>query len=79
MNAMHKNGPLDGEPIELNLLLSGANPVAIDHCACIVVSIPPENVSHLVQAKKAGIGSFAYEVQGIAPNIEGFMLPKSCK
>ncbi|MGD2247228.1 MAG: DUF362 domain-containing protein [Candidatus Methanofastidiosia archaeon] len=75
MKAMHKNGPLDGESIELNLIFSGTDPVAIDHCACTVVSIDPDGVSHLVQAEKAGIGSFTYEVQGDIPDITEFILP----
>lgn len=74
--AMHGQGPLEGDVIELDLLLSGRDPVAVDHCACRAVGIPPGMVSHLVLAEKSGLGTFEYEVAGEIPEIEGFTLPE---
>lgn len=73
--AMHGDGPLDGDPLELNLLISGKDPVAVDHCACTAVGINPAVVSHLVLAEKHGLGTFEYEVEGVIPDIKGFNLP----
>lgn len=75
--AMQGEGPLDGDVIELNLLLSGKDPVAVDHCACRTVGINPDAVSHLVMAEKYGLGTFEYAVEGVIPDIEGFNLPGS--
>lgn len=73
--AMHGEGPLHGDTIELDLLFSGRDPVAVDHCACEAVGIPPDTVSHVVLAEKSGLGTFEYEVKGKIPDIEGFTLP----
>jgi uncharacterized protein (DUF362 family) len=76
VTAMHKEGPLDGDLIELDLLFSGKDPVAVDHCACTTVGIHPETVSHLVLAEKKGIGEFKYSIEGEIPEIKGFTLPQ---
>lgn len=76
ITAMHGEGPLDGDPIKLDLILSGNDPVAIDHCACTIVGIPPETVTHLVLAEKAGLGSGLYDVEGEPPEVKGFNLPQ---
>lgn len=77
VTAMHGEGPLNGDSIELNLLFSGTNPVAIDHCACTAVGINPHTVSHILHAHKMGIGTFDYRVEGTVPEIRRFNLPES--
>ena len=77
MTAMHGQGPLDGDAIELDLLISGEDPVAVDHCACRAVHIDVEAVSHLMLAEKKGIGTFEYDIEGEIPEIDGFTLPES--
>lgn len=72
---MHGEGPLYGDAIKLNFLLSGKDPVALDHCACGIVGIAPYTISHIVSAEKSGIGKFEYEVKGEIPHVEGFTLP----
>lgn len=73
--AMHNQGPLDGDVIELDLVLSGIDPVSVDHCACKAVGIPPEKITHLCLAEKSGLGTFNYEIEGEIPEIKGFNLP----
>ncbi len=75
ISAMQGKGPLDGDLLELNLLFSGTDPVALDHCACTSVGIKPEAVSHVVLARESGLGSFEYEIEGEIPDVKGFMLP----
>ena len=75
ISAMHGEGPLYGDAIKLNFLLSGKDPVALDHCACGIVGIAPYTISHIVSAEKSGIGKFEYEVKGEIPHVEGFTLP----
>ena len=74
--AMHGQGPLDGDLIELNLLFSGTDPVAVDHCACTAVGIDPDAVSHVVLAEKSGLGTFEYQVEGEIPEVKEFNLPE---
>lgn len=77
MEAMQGQGPLTGDTIELNLLFSGKDPVAVDHCACTTLKIPHDMVSHLMLAEKRGLGSFDYEITGEIPDINGFALPST--
>jgi uncharacterized protein (DUF362 family) len=75
ISAMHGNGPLDGDSIELGILLSGKDPVAVDHCACTAVGIAPDSIFHVVLAEKHGLGSSTYDLQGKIPDTAGFTLP----
>lgn len=75
--AMEGQGPLEGDLMELDLLLAGEDPVAFDHCACRAVGIDPETISHLVMAEKKGVGGFTYEVDGKIPVVRKLKLPKS--
>jgi uncharacterized protein (DUF362 family) len=75
--AMEGQGPLEGDLVELDLLLAGEDPVAVDHCACRAVGIDPETISHLVLAEKKGIGTFTYEVEGEIPVVRKLKLPES--
>jgi uncharacterized protein (DUF362 family) len=74
--AMEGQGPLEGNMVELDLLLAGTDPVAVDHCACRAVGIDPETISHVVLAQKKGVGSFTYEVEGEIPAVRRLSLPK---
>lgn len=42
INAMEGNGPGNGDPIEVGLLIAGTNPVAVDVIAGKLAGIPPE-------------------------------------
>ena len=76
ITAMQGEGPLDGDSIRLDMVFSGDDPVAIDHCACTIVGIPPETVTHLGLAEKARVGSAQYEVEGEPPKVDRFTLPQ---
>lgn len=43
-------------PVEMNLIIAGTDPVAVDAVGAAVMSIPPENVKHLSLAEEAGLG-----------------------
>ncbi|MGC1123380.1 MAG: DUF362 domain-containing protein [Candidatus Methanofastidiosia archaeon] len=75
--AMEGQGPLEGNIVELDLILAGTDPVAVDHCACRAVGIGPEMISHLVLAEKKGIGSSVYEVEGEIPALRQLKLPET--
>jgi len=46
-----------GDPVEMNLVIAGADPVAVDSVGAAVMGIPPESVKHLRLAEDTGLGS----------------------
>ena len=54
-------GPVAGDPVEMNLILAGANRVAVDAVSCRVMGIDPETVPHIQLASEASLGPLALE------------------
>ncbi|MDI6704178.1 MAG: DUF362 domain-containing protein [bacterium] len=50
-------GPISGDPVEMNLIMAGRNPVSVDSVASIIMGYDPAEVKHLVYAYEAGLGS----------------------
>ena len=50
----HETG---GNPVEMNLVIAGTDPVAVDTVGAAVMGIPPTDVKHLVLAEKKGLGT----------------------
>jgi uncharacterized protein (DUF362 family) len=46
-----------GNPVEMNLVLAGTDPVAVDAVGAAVMSIPPRTVKHLRLAEERGLGT----------------------
>jgi len=46
-----------GSPVEMNLVIAGTDPVAVDAVGAAVMDIPPESVKHLRLAEEAGLGT----------------------
>ncbi|NIO36858.1 DUF362 domain-containing protein, partial [Candidatus Bathyarchaeota archaeon] len=46
-----------GNPVEMNLVIAGTDPVAVDAVGAAVMSIPPPDVKHLLLAEKKGLGT----------------------
>jgi len=46
-----------GNPIEMNLVIAGTDPVAVDAVGAAVMGIEPTEVKHLVLAEKKGLGT----------------------
>lgn len=49
---MEGNGPAKGIPVEMNLLLAGFNPIAVDDVVTNIISIKKNAVGHIKLAKK---------------------------
>jgi len=47
-----------GNPIEMNLIIAGTDPVAVDAVGAAVMGIPPEKVKHLRLAEEKGLGTY---------------------
>ena len=54
--AMEGDGPVAGNPVELNLVMAGTDAVAVDTIAVRIMDIDPEEVAPLAWAKKMGFG-----------------------
>ncbi len=50
-----------GNPVEMNLVIAGADPVAVDAVGAAAMSIPPTDVKHLVLAERKGLGTCSLE------------------
>ena len=46
-----------GDPIEMNLVIAGTDPVAVDSTGAVVMDIAPADVKHLRFAEKKGLGT----------------------
>jgi uncharacterized protein (DUF362 family) len=44
-------------PVEMNLVIAGTDPVAVDAVGAAVMGVPPESVKHLRLAEEKGIGT----------------------
>ncbi|MEM2522778.1 MAG: DUF362 domain-containing protein [Candidatus Bathyarchaeia archaeon] len=47
----------NGSPVEMNLVIAGTDPVAVDAVGAAVMDVPPTEVKHLVLAEKKGLGT----------------------
>jgi len=54
--AMEGNGPINGTPVEMNLIIAGKDPVATDATAARVMGIDPHEIRHIREAHEKGIG-----------------------
>ena len=46
-----------GNPVEMNLVITGTDPVAVDAVGAAVMGVSPTDVEHLVLAEKKGLGT----------------------
>jgi len=64
----HENS---GKPVEMNLVIAGTDPVAVDAVGAAVMGIEPTEVKHLVLAEKKGLGTCQLEkITVLGENIE---------
>jgi uncharacterized protein (DUF362 family) len=61
---MEGNGPIDGTPVQMNLIIAGTDPVATDATACRVMGFNPYEITHIRKAYEKGIGSSEAQVLG---------------
>ena len=53
---MEGRGPVNGDPIQMDLIIAGKDPVATDSTACRVMGINPHEIKHITLANKKGLG-----------------------
>ncbi|MDK2980009.1 MAG: hypothetical protein PWQ55_356 [Chloroflexota bacterium] len=59
--AMEGNGPVNGDLVNMNVIIAGTNPLATDIVAASVMGYEPEEVPHFVQASKSGMQPFSLD------------------
>src|SRR5262249_23211600 len=52
-------GPINGYPIDLNVLLASRDPVALDATAMRLIGLEPVTARHAVHAQRIGLGTLA--------------------
>lgn len=55
--AMEGNGPTSGDPVPMNVIMMGTDPVAIDSVFCKLINLSPENVPTNMFGQRMGLGT----------------------
>jgi len=61
---MEGNGPVDGTPVPMNLIIAGTDPVATDATAARVMGFNPYKITHIRKAYEKGIGKSEAKILG---------------
>jgi uncharacterized protein (DUF362 family) len=61
---MEGQGPIDGTPVQMNLIIAGTDVVATDATACRVMGINPYEIKHIRKAFEKGLGKSEAQVVG---------------
>ena len=73
VQAMEGNGPGNGKPYRLNLLMFSDDPVAIDSVACKILNIKPERVLTNLYGEEFGLGKMSLEdIEILGDDISNF-------
>ena len=67
--AMEGNGPIEGTPKRMDLIIAGRDPVATDTVAARVMGFNPTSVPHLKRTAKRGLGSMN-DIELVGENLE---------
>ncbi len=72
--AMEGNGPRNGKPKKLDVLLLSSDPIAIDATACRIIDLDPKVVPTSKLGEKARLGTYHTEsIEIVGENIESFL------
>jgi uncharacterized protein (DUF362 family)/NAD-dependent dihydropyrimidine dehydrogenase PreA subunit len=70
--AMEGNGPRNGTPKPMNVLLFSTDPVALDAAVCRLVDLDPELVETLVYGQEFGLGTYT-DIEYAGDPMESFI------
>jgi len=71
---MEGSGPVDGEPVQMNLIIAGTDTVATDATACRVMGIDPNEIKHIRKAHEKGLGNID-DIQVLGEKLETVTRP----
>jgi uncharacterized protein (DUF362 family)/NAD-dependent dihydropyrimidine dehydrogenase PreA subunit len=72
--AMEGNGPRNGNPRKMNLLLLSTDPVALDTVVCRLINLDPKLVEPLVYGEQFGLGTMT-DIDFVGDPVEDFIVP----
>jgi uncharacterized protein (DUF362 family) len=61
---MEGQGPVDGTPVQMDLIIAGTDAVATDATACRIMGINPYEIKHIHKAYEKGLGKSEAQVLG---------------
>jgi uncharacterized protein (DUF362 family) len=61
---MEGQGPIDGTPIQMNLIIAGIDPVATDATAARIMGFNPYEITHIRKAHEKGLGKSEATILG---------------
>ena len=67
--AMEGRGPVNGDPVKMDLVIAGKDPVATDAVAARIMGFEPDKVYHIARAHERGLGNLD-EVEVVGEPIE---------
>jgi uncharacterized protein (DUF362 family)/ferredoxin len=67
--AMEGNGPQNGSPFPMNVLLFSTDPVALDATVCRLIDLDPELVPTLPHGARLGLGSY-HEIAHVGDSVD---------
>jgi uncharacterized protein (DUF362 family)/NAD-dependent dihydropyrimidine dehydrogenase PreA subunit len=71
--AMEGNGPMNGDPVKMGLLILSTDPVALDATVCRIIGVNPEYSYTVTIGKEAGLGTYAEsEIELVGDPIDSF-------
>jgi len=56
LTGMEGDGPINGQPVEMDIVVVGNNPVAVDSVVCHLMGVDPQDVDHIRMAAEADLG-----------------------
>jgi uncharacterized protein (DUF362 family) len=62
--AMEGHGPVGGEPVHMDLIIAGTDPVATDAACARVMGMDPTQIKHIRRAAEKGIGKLDAQIVG---------------
>jgi uncharacterized protein (DUF362 family) len=75
---MEGSGPVGGDPVQMNLIIAGTDPVATDATACRVMGIDPHEIKHIRRAHEKCLGNID-DIQVIGEKLETVTRPFKLK
>jgi uncharacterized protein (DUF362 family) len=57
--AMEGKGPVDGNPVKMDLVIAGKDPVATDAIGTLVMGFDPNKIFHIKRASERGLGNIS--------------------
>ncbi len=69
LQGMEGNGPVDGDPVQMDLIVAGRDVVAVDATCCRVMGFDPHKVKHVLRAHERGLGEID-DVEMVGERVE---------